>query len=75
MQQNTQIKNISDRVQAVPGFAAFTPGEIRTFTKEDAEILIANPYLTEVVPEGAETSGDKSVKEAKAKRTEAKKPS
>ena len=75
MLQNVQIKNASDRVQAVPGFAAFTPGEIRTFTKEDAEILKANPYLTEVVPGGAETSRDKSVKEAKPKRTEAKNPS
>jgi hypothetical protein len=63
-----QIQNNSDRIQAVPGYAAFNPGEIRTFTKEDAEILKANPYLTEVQRGGAETSEeDESVKEEKPK--------
>lgn len=64
---NHQIKNSSDRIQAVPGFAAFTPGEIRTFTKEDAEILKANPYLTEVLSGGAETSTKASVKDDSGK--------
>lgn len=70
---NYKIKNISDRIQAVPGFAAFNPGEIRTFTKEYAEILKANPYLTEVQRGGAETSEeDESVNEAKQKGTKRK---
>lgn len=64
---NHKIKNCSDRVQAVPGFVAFAPGEIRSFTTEDAEILKANPYLTEVPSGGAETSTKASVKDDSGK--------
>lgn len=43
--KNVQIKNTSELPQGVPGFQAFKPGEVRTFTQEDAKTLALNPFL------------------------------
>ena len=67
------IKNTTEKVQAVPGYPAFAPGEIREVTQTDAQILEANPYLTADPTEGAETFGtDESVKEEKPTGTKRK---
>ncbi len=63
-----RIRNITKTIQAVPGFAAFTPGEIREVSKDEADILVLNPYLTEDRKGDAESSKKaESVKEAKTK--------
>lgn len=71
---NVKIKNTSKLTQGVPGYAAFAPGETRTFTQEDAKILANNPYLVVVDETGsAETSSKpKSTKKTAQESSEEK---
>lgn len=72
--KNVQIKNTSPLSQGVPGFAAFAPGEVRTFTQEDAKTLANNPFLVVLdEPRDAEISSkSKSTNKTKQETSEKK---
>lgn len=56
-----KIKNTKESTLCIPNFPAFGPGEVRECTKQEAEILLANPFI--VV---SEASGDAVVSRGKA---------
>lgn len=43
----TFVQNSTDNPVCIPGFQAFEPNETREVSKEDAQILLANPFLVE----------------------------
>lgn len=63
-----KIKNNSDRVQCIHWFVAFEPWEVRSFTNEDAEYILANPFFAEIIDDAnTDGKGNESAKKAKQK--------
>lgn len=62
------VKNTSDRVQCIHWFVAFEPWEVRSFTNEDAEYILANPFFAEIEEDtNADGVQTESAKKAKQK--------
>ena len=65
---NRIFKNTSDRVQCIHWFVAFEPWEVRSFTNEDAEYILANPFFAEITEDiDTEDVERESAKKAKQK--------